>query len=252
MWQVPVHSLNRYFPSLAFGKVLLIILRCKNKYSTIFKRTSTVPRTTASTMSLEDGLENRCLSPQEQKAQSIVLEAPGTGDAGIEPVHIESSQGVHREGFGPAVRGVRRDHPEERAEGQEHRPAEGSGFRQVPFFRPFSPTLFYVYSLWRFSKKEEAQAAIVNLDGKMFRNSMFPLSVRVADDHSKQKAHMLQKQMYLLNRSKSFYYYPAVFEVQNSFDFTYLLVIALCWFFFFLNVTLFCVFYYILELVCYV
>lgn len=85
-------------------------------------------------------------------------------------------------------------------------------------FRLFSPNLVYVYVFGRFSKKNEAQAAIMNLDGKMFRNSMFPLSVRVADDHSKQKAQMLQKQMYLLNRSKIFYYYLAFVKYMKWFQ----------------------------------
>ncbi|CAH0548597.1 unnamed protein product [Brassicogethes aeneus] len=40
----------------------------------------------------------------------------------------------------------------------------------------------------RYSKGEEAQAAIANLDGKMLENAMLPLSVRVAEDHGRQKA----------------------------------------------------------------
>nr|XP_022920454.1 sex-lethal homolog isoform X2 [Onthophagus taurus] len=52
----------------------------------------------------------------------------------------------------------------------------------------------------RFSKREEAQAAIASLDGKQLEKSMFPLSVRVADDHSKQKAQFLEHQSYFLSR----------------------------------------------------
>ncbi|XP_045466085.1 sex-lethal homolog isoform X2 [Harmonia axyridis] len=40
----------------------------------------------------------------------------------------------------------------------------------------------------RFSKGEEAQNAIANLDGKMLDKAIFPLSVRVAEDHGRQKA----------------------------------------------------------------
>lgn len=43
----------------------------------------------------------------------------------------------------------------------------------------------------RFSKGEEAQEAIANLHGKRLATSHLPLLVRVADDHSKQKAAML-------------------------------------------------------------
>ncbi|XP_018577087.1 sex-lethal homolog isoform X2 [Anoplophora glabripennis] len=43
----------------------------------------------------------------------------------------------------------------------------------------------------RFSKGEEAQAAIANLDGKLLQNAMLPLSVRVAEDHGRQKAQYL-------------------------------------------------------------
>ncbi|KAJ8974945.1 hypothetical protein NQ317_011507 [Molorchus minor] len=39
---------------------------------------------------------------------------------------------------------------------------------------------------------EEAQAAITNLDGKMLDNAMLPLSVRVAEDHGRQKAQYLE------------------------------------------------------------
>ncbi|XP_050299385.1 sex-lethal homolog isoform X2 [Anthonomus grandis grandis] len=44
----------------------------------------------------------------------------------------------------------------------------------------------------RFSKGEEAQAAIANLDGKLLENAMLPLSVRVAEDHGRQKAQYLE------------------------------------------------------------
>ncbi|KAJ8957997.1 hypothetical protein NQ318_001999 [Aromia moschata] len=44
----------------------------------------------------------------------------------------------------------------------------------------------------RFSKGEEAQAAIANLDGKLLDNAMLPLSVRVAEDHGRQKAQYLE------------------------------------------------------------
>lgn len=43
----------------------------------------------------------------------------------------------------------------------------------------------------RYSKGEEAQAAIANLDGKLLDNAMLPLSVRVAEDHGRQKAQFL-------------------------------------------------------------
>lgn len=57
--------------------------------------------------------------------------------------------------------------------------------------------------VFRFSRGEEAQAAIANLDGKHLENSMFPLSVRVAEDHSRQKAQILENQALLLNRGES-------------------------------------------------
>ncbi|XP_066260276.1 sex-lethal homolog isoform X1 [Euwallacea similis] len=44
----------------------------------------------------------------------------------------------------------------------------------------------------RFSKGEEAQAAIANLDGKLLENAMLPLNVRVAEDHGRQKAQYLE------------------------------------------------------------
>uniref|UniRef100_A0AAR5Q463 RRM domain-containing protein n=2 Tax=Dendroctonus ponderosae TaxID=77166 RepID=A0AAR5Q463_DENPD len=44
----------------------------------------------------------------------------------------------------------------------------------------------------RFSKGEEAQAAIAHLDGKMLDNAVLPLSVRVAEDHGRQKAQYLE------------------------------------------------------------
>lgn len=40
----------------------------------------------------------------------------------------------------------------------------------------------------RFAKQAEAQACIAGLDGKVLENAMFPLSVRVAEDHGRQKA----------------------------------------------------------------
>ncbi|CAH1103963.1 unnamed protein product [Psylliodes chrysocephalus] len=43
----------------------------------------------------------------------------------------------------------------------------------------------------RYSKGEEAQAAISHLHGKMLENAMLPLSVRVAEDHGRQKAQYL-------------------------------------------------------------
>ncbi|XP_076254436.1 sex-lethal homolog isoform X2 [Rhynchophorus ferrugineus] len=43
----------------------------------------------------------------------------------------------------------------------------------------------------RYARGEEAQAAIANLDGKMLENAMMPLSVRVAEDHGRQKAQYL-------------------------------------------------------------
>lgn len=44
----------------------------------------------------------------------------------------------------------------------------------------------------RYSKGEEAQAAIANLDGKMLENAMLPLNVRVAEDHGRQKAQYIE------------------------------------------------------------
>ncbi|KAB0791169.1 hypothetical protein PPYR_02969 [Photinus pyralis] len=44
----------------------------------------------------------------------------------------------------------------------------------------------------RFSKTEEAQSAIAALNGKQLENAMLPLSIRVAEDHGKQKAHFLE------------------------------------------------------------
>ncbi|CAG9861128.1 unnamed protein product [Phyllotreta striolata] len=43
----------------------------------------------------------------------------------------------------------------------------------------------------RFSKGEEAQAAIASLHGTMLKNAMLPLNVRVAEDHGRQKAQYL-------------------------------------------------------------
>lgn len=42
--------------------------------------------------------------------------------------------------------------------------------------------------LFRYSKQTEAQAAIAALNGKELDNTMFPLSVKVAEDHGRQKA----------------------------------------------------------------
>jgi len=53
----------------------------------------------------------------------------------------------------------------------------------------------------RFARGDEAQAAINELDGTKLENSMFPLSVRVADDHTKQRSHMIEQQMHMCNRS---------------------------------------------------
>nr|CAI5817544.1 unnamed protein product [Callosobruchus analis] len=44
----------------------------------------------------------------------------------------------------------------------------------------------------RYSRGEEAQAAIANLDGKMLENAILPLSVKVAEDHGRQKAQYLE------------------------------------------------------------
>lgn len=54
---------------------------------------------------------------------------------------------------------------------------------------------------FRFSKGEQAQAAINNLDGKQLENAMLPLSVRVAEDHGRQKA------QYIENLNQSFMYH---------------------------------------------
>ncbi|XP_018323518.1 protein sex-lethal-like [Agrilus planipennis] len=40
----------------------------------------------------------------------------------------------------------------------------------------------------RYSKGEEAQSAIANLDGKLLENGYLPLKIRVAEDHGRQKA----------------------------------------------------------------
>lgn len=54
-------------------------------------------------------------------------------------------------------------------------------------------TLCFVYNCFdRFSKGEQAQAAINNLDGKQLENAMLPLSVRVAEDHGRQKAQYIE------------------------------------------------------------
>ncbi|VEN35808.1 unnamed protein product [Callosobruchus maculatus] len=45
---------------------------------------------------------------------------------------------------------------------------------------------------FRYSRGEEAQAAIANLDGKMLENAILPLSVKVAEDHGRQKAQYLE------------------------------------------------------------
>lgn len=44
----------------------------------------------------------------------------------------------------------------------------------------------------RYARGEEAQAAIANLDGKLLDSAMLPLSVRVAEDHGRQKAQYLE------------------------------------------------------------
>ncbi|KAF5286579.1 hypothetical protein FQA39_LY16262 [Lamprigera yunnana] len=44
----------------------------------------------------------------------------------------------------------------------------------------------------RYSKTEEAQSAIVALNGKIMENALLPLNIRVAEDHGKQKAHYLE------------------------------------------------------------
>ncbi|KAJ8921274.1 hypothetical protein NQ315_013746 [Exocentrus adspersus] len=60
----------------------------------------------------------------------------------------------------------------------------------------------------RFSKGEEAQAAIANLDGKLLQNAMLPLSVRVAEDHGRQKAQYLESwNTMAFNRGKRRRYY---------------------------------------------
>ncbi|KAK5638173.1 hypothetical protein RI129_012468 [Pyrocoelia pectoralis] len=48
----------------------------------------------------------------------------------------------------------------------------------------------------RFSKTEEAQSAISALNGKQLDNALLPLSIRVAEDHGKQKAHFLEHMTY--------------------------------------------------------
>lgn len=53
----------------------------------------------------------------------------------------------------------------------------------------------------RFSKGEQAQAAISGLDGKQLENAVLPLNVRVAEDHGRQKAQYIDN----LNQS---YVYP--------------------------------------------
>lgn len=49
----------------------------------------------------------------------------------------------------------------------------------------------------RYSKTEEAQSAIAALNGKQLDNALLPLSIRVAEDHGKQKAHYLEHANYM-------------------------------------------------------
>lgn len=69
--------------------------------------------------------------------------------------------------------------------------------------------LFYVYICFtRFSKGEQAQAAINNLDGKQLDNAMLPLSVRVAEDHGRQKAQYIENMnQFVYPRGKRDRYY---------------------------------------------
>lgn len=57
---------------------------------------------------------------------------------------------------------------------------------------------------FRFSKGEHAQAAINGLDGKQLENAMLPLSVRVAEDHGRQKAQYIENfnQNFMFSRGK--------------------------------------------------
>lgn len=50
---------------------------------------------------------------------------------------------------------------------------------------------FVYFVLYRFSRGDEAQAAIAALDGKLLDNAILPLNVRVAEDHGRQKAQYL-------------------------------------------------------------
>ncbi|XP_017781414.1 PREDICTED: sex-lethal homolog isoform X2 [Nicrophorus vespilloides] len=52
----------------------------------------------------------------------------------------------------------------------------------------------------RFARGDEAQAAIAELDGLKLDNCPFPISVRVADDHTKQRSQMIEQQMHMCNR----------------------------------------------------
>lgn len=67
----------------------------------------------------------------------------------------------------------------------------------------------FFFFIVRFSKGEQAQAAINNLDGKQLENAMLPLSVRVAEDHGRQKA------QYIENMNQSFMYHRGKRERNN-------------------------------------
>lgn len=54
----------------------------------------------------------------------------------------------------------------------------------------------------RFSKGEEARAAIASLDGKQLENGLLPISVRVAEDHSRQRAQIIVAHPNLACRGK--------------------------------------------------
>lgn len=57
----------------------------------------------------------------------------------------------------------------------------------------------------RFARGDEAQAAIHDLDGVKLDKSMLSLSVRVADDHTKQRSHMIE-QMHMCSRPEMLHY----------------------------------------------
>lgn len=141
---------------------------------------------------------------QEQTAESVVLAPPGRRHESLQPLHNEPPERRDRGGRPQLVLQLRRDRPEVGAERQDHRHAPGGGLRQVAHHTtPARPADLTPPDFCRFSKGDEAQAAIADLDGKLLENAMLPLSVRVAEDHGRQKAQYLDNWgMSMHNRGK--------------------------------------------------